>query len=106
MRAEIEYKGETELLTLPENTVFVNFKAHRTDGNSENDLAIIGTDVNVIEEMLCCTAVKIETEQHPIDFEVHAFVDPDGKLAVRLAPYAGMEMMSIRTRDYRFTVTV
>ena len=106
MRAEIEYTGVKEELTLPENTVFVNVKAHRTDGNGNSDCAIIGADVKTVEEMLGCTAVKIGTKEYPIDFEIHAYTDPDGALVQRLAPYAGMKMIDICALDYRFTVTV
>ena len=118
MKAELAYAGKRLDLSLPENTVFVNFYARWTVGNAENRHSIIGADVQTIEEMLGCKAVKIgsgvrraacpgdPTDDRPVEFEIHAYVDQTGELVKLLKPYAGMTMLVDQTHGFCFTVTI
>ena len=102
MNAEIEYKGVKKQLILPENTVFVNFRAH----SKRFTCNILNIEVKEIEEMLGCSAVMIAAMDYPIRMEIEAYVDKSGILSNGMKTFSGLKMVDILSEEYRFLVTV
>ena len=103
MRAELFFEGETEELTLPENTVFVSCGVEGQNGCTmlnEEGLALCRT-------VLGFSVERIPTRRYPVALSIHALVDPSGELAQSIREnYPGLETARLEWRGLRFTVTV